>query len=139
MKNIINKIKQYKKQLIIGLAILFAFGIGTSVHKTETKVVEKEVVKTVEKNVGVTQSQYDKLQADNKNLYTLYKQCQTSVSNMTSLYIDVVQAAIHATQFNPDASMLLEAISDKQVAVLLSAKECDPSMTNSIDWAKATR
>jgi hypothetical protein len=135
----INKIKQYKKQLIITLAILIAFGVGLSLSSTHTVIVEKEVIKTVEKNVGVTQTQYDKLQADNKNLYTLYKQCQTSVSNVTSLYIDVVQAAIHATQFAPDASMLLQAVSDKQVAVLLAAKECDPSMSNSIDWAKATR
>lgn len=82
----INKIKQYKKQLIISLAILFAFGLGTLVSKTETKIVEKQVIKTVEKNVGVTQTQYDASQKALLDQITKTKQCQMAASELAYIY-----------------------------------------------------
>lgn len=86
----INKIKQYKKQLIVTLAILFAFGIGTSVHKTETKIVEKEVIKTVEKNVGVTQTQYNASQNALANQISKTKQCQLAASELAYIYAQLL-------------------------------------------------
>lgn len=90
MKNIIEKIKQYKNHLIIGLAILIAFGIGLSLSSTHTVIVEKEVIKTVEKNVGVTQTQYDASQNALANQISKTKQCQLAASELAYIYAQLL-------------------------------------------------
>lgn len=84
----INKIKQYKKQLIVTLAILLAFSIGTLIPKTKT--VEKEVVKTIEKNVGVPQTQYDASQNALANQISKTKQCQLAASELAYIYAQLL-------------------------------------------------